>query len=131
VVRNQTARVLFLQREYQAAIDQVQAVLAIDPEDLMAHYTLMLAHRGAGDLERSEHHQALYERFKADEASQELTREYREEHPHDNNERQSIHEHGSPGREAIEAFLSRPARSERPDPHGEPPVRGEGVAAGG
>ncbi|HSL85149.1 MAG TPA: tetratricopeptide repeat protein, partial [Thermoanaerobaculia bacterium] len=131
VVRNQQARVLFLQREYQAAIDEVQAVLAIDPEDLMAHYTLMLAHRGAGDLERSKHHQALYERFKADEASQELTREYREEHPHDNNERQSIHEHGSPTREAIEAFLSRPAREERPDPHGEPPVRGEGVAAGG
>lgn len=131
VVRNQTARVHFLQREYQAAIDEVQAVLAIDPEDLMAHYTLMLAYRGAGDLDRSKHHQALYERFKADEAAQELTRDYREEHPHDNNERQSIHEHASPSREAIEAFLARPVRTERPDPHGEPPGRGSAVAAGG
>jgi tetratricopeptide (TPR) repeat protein len=120
VVRNQTARVLFLQREYDAAIEEIQHVLAIDPEDLMAHYTLMLAHRGAGDLEKSKHHQTLYERFKADESSQELTREYREEHPHDNNERQPIHEHGSPSREEIEAFLARPERAEDPDPHGQP-----------
>ena len=129
VVRNQIARVLFLQRQYQAAIDEVQTVLAIDPEDLMGHYTLMLANRGAGDLERSKHHQALYERFKADEASQELTREYRERHPHDNNERQSIHEHGSPSREEIEAFLARPKRAEQSAPHGEP--QPAGVTAGG
>jgi tetratricopeptide (TPR) repeat protein len=120
VVRNQTGRILFLRRDYQAAVDELQHVLAIDPEDLMAHYTLMLAYRGLGDLERSRHHQALYERFKADEASQELTREYREEHPHDNNERQPIHEHGSPGRDAIEAFLHQ---------HGDQQV--VGIAAGG
>lgn len=120
VVRNQTGRVLFLQREYREAVDELQHVLAIDPEDLMAHYTLMLAYRGLGDLERSEHHQALYERFKADEAAQELTREYREEHPHDNRERQSIHEHGSPSREEIEAFL---------EAHGDQEVAG--VTAGG
>lgn len=107
VVRNQTARVHFLGRDYQAAVAELAHVLAIDPEDLMAHYTLMLAYRGLGDLERSRHHQALYERFKADEGSQELTREYRETHPEDNNERQPIHEHVSPERAAIEAFLAR------------------------
>ena len=130
VVRNQTARVLFLQREYEAAIEEIDHVLAIDPEDLMAHYTLMLAHRGAGDLEKSKHHQTLYERFKADEASQELTREYREKHPHDNNERQPIHEHGSPSREAIEAFLARPERDADPTPHGEPGVLALGARDG-
>ena len=40
-------------------------------------------------------HQALYERFKADEAAQFITGPYRQLHPHDNNERQSIHEHRS------------------------------------
>ena len=40
-------------------------------------------------------HQALYERFKADEASQFITGPYRQLHPDDNNERQSIHEHRS------------------------------------
>jgi tetratricopeptide (TPR) repeat protein len=106
VVRNQIARVLFLQRNYQGAVDELALVLAIDPEDLMGHYTSMLAFRGLGEIERSEYHQKLYERFKADEASQILTGEYREKHPHDNNERQNIHEHDSVELGAIEAFLS-------------------------
>ncbi len=106
VVRNQIGRVLFLRHDYQAAVDELQHVLDIDPEDLMAHYTLMLAYRGVGDMEASRHEQALYERFKADEPSQELTRVYRETHPEDNNERQAIHEHGSPSRREIQAFLA-------------------------
>ena len=108
VVRNQIARVLFLQRDYEAAIREIEAVLAIDPEDLMANYTAMLAFRGVGDLERSRHHQGLYERFKADEASQILTGAYREANPHDNNERQSVHEHTSPPLDQISAFLEAP-----------------------
>ena len=106
VVRNQIGRVLFLSHDYQAAIGELQKVLDIDPEDLMAHYTLMLAYRGVGDMKSSHHEQALYERFKADEPSQELTRVYRETHPEDNNERQAIHEHGSPSRQVIQAFLA-------------------------
>ena len=35
----------------------------------------------------------LYERFKADEASQAITGDYRRLNPDDNNERQPIHEH--------------------------------------
>jgi hypothetical protein len=61
----------------------------------MAHYTLMLAYRGLGDLDRSAQHQTVYQRFKADEAAQVVTGDYRERHPHDNNERQPIHEHYS------------------------------------
>jgi len=44
--------------------------------------------------------QKLYERFKADEASQVITGEYRLLNPEDNNERQQIHEHGSTRRTA-------------------------------
>jgi len=120
VVRNQIGRVLFLSRDYPAAVEETKKVLSIDPEDLMANYTLMLAYRGLGDMERSKYHQELYERFKADEPSQELTREYREQNPHDNNERQAIHEHGSPSRDEIEAFLHR---------HGDQEVIG--ITAGG
>jgi len=36
-----------------------------------------------------------YLRFKADEAAQQLTGPYRQQHPEDNNERQAIHEHES------------------------------------
>ena len=100
VVLNQIGVVHFRKREYPAAVETLRKVLEIDPEDLMAHYTLMLAYRGLGELERSREHQAYYERFKADEASQILTGEYRKRNPHDNNERQAIHEHVSvPSRE--------------------------------
>ena len=95
VVVNQIGRVMFLKRDYRRAVEETRKVLAIDPEDLMAHYTLMLSYRGLGDRERSAYHQKLYERFKVDESSQILTGAYREKHPHDNNERQQIHEHRS------------------------------------
>ena len=95
VVRNQIGRVHFLMRDYAAATRDLAHVLLIDPENLMAHYTLMLAYRGLGELERSAQHQELYLRFKADEASQILTGKYKQDHPEDNNESQSIHEHTS------------------------------------
>jgi tetratricopeptide (TPR) repeat protein len=95
VVLNQMGRVLFLQRRYQDAIAELQKVLAIDPEDLQAHYNLMLSWRGLGDTANANSEQALYKRFKADESAQFITGPYRQLHPEDNNERQSLHEHGS------------------------------------
>ena len=95
VVMNQLGRVLFLKRQFTAAIEQFRKVLQIDPEDLQAHYNLMLCYQGLGDHERAASERTLYERFKADESSQAITGPYRQLHPHDNNERQSIHEHGT------------------------------------
>jgi tetratricopeptide (TPR) repeat protein len=95
VVLNQLGRILFLKRRHREAIAELQKVLEIDPEDLPAHYNLMLAWQGLGDGERARQEQALYERFKADEAAQSITGTFRQLNPHDNNERQSIHEHGS------------------------------------
>ncbi len=93
VVRNQIGRVLFLKREYKEAIAELQKVLEIDPEDLQAHYNLMLCWQGLGDAEKARRAQALYTRFKAHESAQAITGPYRQLHPHDNNERQAIHEH--------------------------------------
>jgi hypothetical protein len=93
VVRNQLGRVLFLKREFKDAVAEFQKVLAIDPEDLQAHYNLMLCYQGLGDTAAAEREQKLYQRFKADEGSQSITGPYRKLHPEDNNERQSIHEH--------------------------------------
>jgi tetratricopeptide (TPR) repeat protein len=95
VVTNQAGRLLFLKRQHQDAIAELEKSLAVDPEDLQAHYNLMLAYQGAGNAEMAQKHQTLYERFKADEASQFITGPYRQLHPHDNNERQAVHEHGS------------------------------------
>ncbi len=93
VVRNQIGRILFLKRDFSGAIRELEKTLAIDPEDLEAHYNLMLSYQGIGDEKKAELHRELYTRFKADEASQFITGDYRRLHPADNNERLAIHEH--------------------------------------
>jgi tetratricopeptide (TPR) repeat protein len=93
VVLGQIGRIQFQQREYLAAIDTFEAVLRIDPEDLQAHYNLMLSYRGVGDSGGVARERALYERFKADESAQAITGPFRRASPEDNNERQTIHEH--------------------------------------
>jgi Flp pilus assembly protein TadD len=93
VVLNQLGRILFLQRKYSEAVTVLRSVFDVDPEDLQAHYTLMLAYRGLerDDLARRE--EQLFLRFKADESAQALTEMPRLMNPEDNNERQQIHDH--------------------------------------
>jgi tetratricopeptide (TPR) repeat protein len=95
VVVNQIGRILFLKRQFAEAIDEFQRVLKIDPEDLQAHYNLMLCYQGLGNSDMAAREQTLYKRFKADESAQFITGPYRQLHPEDNNERQQIHEHVS------------------------------------
>jgi tetratricopeptide (TPR) repeat protein len=96
VVLNQLGRVLFLKRKFDEAIPYFRKVLQIDPEDLQAHYNLMLCYQGNGHEAAAMRERVLYERFKADESAQAITGPYRQLHPEDNNERQSIHEHAAP-----------------------------------
>ncbi|MCB1019402.1 MAG: tetratricopeptide repeat protein, partial [Acidobacteria bacterium] len=95
VVLNDIARILFLQKKYAEAVEVLDRVARIDPEDLQMHYTRMLSYRGLGDLERAEQAEKLFRRFKADEASQMRTFAQRQRSLEDNNERQAIHEHVS------------------------------------
>jgi Tfp pilus assembly protein PilF len=93
VVLNQIGRLLFLKREYAGAVAALERVLQVDPEDVQAHYTLMLAYRGLGNAEASKRSEKLFRRFKADESSQTITARPRMLSPEDNNERQMIHDH--------------------------------------
>jgi Flp pilus assembly protein TadD len=95
VALNDLGRILFLKRSYADAVRVLESVLAIDPEDLQAHYNLMLCYNGLGNEKMAKEHQARYLRFKADESSQTITGSYRQQHPEDNNERQAVHEHVS------------------------------------
>ena len=93
VVRDDLGRLYFLERKYNEAVAEFNAVLDIDPEDLQAQYNLMLCYNGLGQPEQAHEHQLRYLRFKADEAAQALTGPYRQAHPNANRERQPIHEH--------------------------------------
>jgi Flp pilus assembly protein TadD len=95
VALNDLGRILFLQRKYADAVKLLESVLAVDPEDLQAHYNLMLCYNGLGNEKLAHEHQVRYLRFKADEAAQAITGPYRQLNPEDNNERQNIHEHVS------------------------------------
>jgi Tfp pilus assembly protein PilF len=92
---NQIGRILFLKKEYAEALKTLQAVLQVDPEDVQAHYTLMLCYRGLGDSDKAAREEKLFRRFKADESSQSITAKQRLISPEDNNERQMIHDHES------------------------------------
>ena len=105
----------------------------MDPEDLMAHYNLMLAYQGQGNEEMAMKHQALYERFKADEAAQFITGPYRQLHPHDNNERQAVHEHRDyevAKAKAGPGTTSKPYKAVRRDPTPAPKAGSPAVLAG-
>jgi len=95
VALNQMARILFLKRQYAEAIQVLQRVCLVDPEDLQMHYTMMLCYRGLGDREKAAHEEVLFRRFKAEEAAQSITAIRRRLSPEDNNERQQIHDHES------------------------------------
>jgi tetratricopeptide (TPR) repeat protein len=135
VVLNDLGRVLFLERKFRDAVQVLNSVLEIDPEDLQAHYNLMLCYNGLGDEKNAHDHQVRYLRFKADEAAQTITGPYRQNHPDDNNERQAIHEHLSvplePVRQAAKTDPTR-AAADAPDrgshpgkaPRGRPGERG-------
>ncbi len=95
VVLNEIANILFLRREYATAIEVLDRVARIDPEDLQMHYTKMRCYRGLGDLEAAQREESLFLRYKADESAQVATAALRQASPEANNERQAVHEHVS------------------------------------
>ena len=58
VLLGELGRIHFLERRFDEAISTYTDVLRIDPEDLQAHYNLMLAYRGSGDLEQAAREQS-------------------------------------------------------------------------
>jgi tetratricopeptide (TPR) repeat protein len=125
VALNDLGRILFLQRKYADAVTVLQSVLAVDPEDLQAHYDLMLCYKGLGEEKQAHEHEVRYLRFKADEAAQAITGPYRQLNPEDNNERQTIHEHVSA------PLPTRATNHVRTAAVGRPAERSSAISAGG
>ncbi|HET9888263.1 MAG TPA: tetratricopeptide repeat protein, partial [bacterium] len=123
VVLNDIGRVLFLQRKFEESLVALKKVIAIDPEDLMAHYNMMLCCKGLGRMEDAEAEKKLYERFKADEDANMLLGPYLRDNPQHNRMRQPIHEQVSVPREVIDREMA------LREQNGEPNVAMPGEAA--
>ena len=93
VVLNQRARVLYLAGRYADALPFIDRVLAIDGEDLAAHYNGMLCLRALGRSEEAAAEEKWYRYFKDDESSRAVLAEYRRTHPFDNRESLPVHVH--------------------------------------
>ena len=94
VVRLDLGNVYYLLGRYDDAIRDLLFVLdQIDPEELGAHYNLMLSYRALGDDAKARVHESRYLRYREDEDIRQLTGQHKREHPHDNNEAQPIHFH--------------------------------------
>ncbi len=119
IVLNQAGRLRFLQARFRPAIAIFKRTLAIDPENVFAHYNLMLCYRGLGELRRSRLQEAMYERFKAYEAAQAIAGAYDLKHPNANNEAQPVHVHKSglyvPGQLLAPRAWRGPVAGEHPD----------------
>jgi tetratricopeptide (TPR) repeat protein len=114
VVLNQIGRILFLKREYAAAIKELDKVCLVDPEDVQMHYTAMLCYRGLQDSEKAAREEKLFRRFKLEESAQSITAKRRMISPEDNNERQLIHDHDSVSLEPVKpAAPMKPSRMTR------------------
>ena len=92
-VRNRLGQMYFLKRDYETALTEFQKTLAVDPEDLDAHYNMMRCYRALKNPSLAAKSQKLYLRFKADESVDAITGIPRRADPHVNRERQPIHEH--------------------------------------
>jgi len=98
-------------REAVAAFEES---LRVDPEDLTAHYNLMLCYRALGREAEESREETLYTRFKADESAQSITGPYRLKNAELNLERQPIHEHVNRYAPGAGAAAQRAASAEVP-----------------
>ncbi|HXE74570.1 MAG TPA: tetratricopeptide repeat protein [Candidatus Xenobia bacterium] len=122
VVRNDLGRILFRLRRLPEAIQEFQQTLTIDPEDLDAHYNLMLCYTALEQPELANQHEVRYLRFKTEELAPSLMNPYLRQHPEANTERQPIHEHESvplrPARRPPAAQYSRAPAAKATDASG-------------
>jgi tetratricopeptide (TPR) repeat protein len=93
VAWNNLGSIEWLAGRYPQAIEAYQKTLAIDSEDLNAHYNLMRVYRAMGDRQKASFHEASYRRYKDDETARAIAADYRRGNEWDNRESQPIHVH--------------------------------------
>jgi tetratricopeptide (TPR) repeat protein len=93
VAWNNLGAVYWLAGKFPEAVAAYRKTLAIDPEDLNAHYNLMRVYRAMGDRRNADLEDAAYRRYKDDETIRATAGDYRLKNPWDNRESLPIHVH--------------------------------------
>ena len=93
VAWNNLGSVLWLAGRYPEAAAAYGKTLAIDPEDVNAHYNLMRVSRAQGDRARAAFHEREYRKFKEDETGRAVAADFRRANPWANRESLPIHVH--------------------------------------
>lgn len=93
VAWNNLGLVDWLAGRFPEAVAAYGKTLAIDPEDLNAHYNLMRVYRAMGDRKNADLQDAAYRKYKDDESIRAVPGDYRLENPWANRESLPIHVH--------------------------------------
>ena len=140
VAWNSLGGVLWLAGRFPEAAEAFGKTLAIDSEDLNAHYNLMRVYRAMGDRRLAAEHAAAYRKYKEDETGRAVPADLRRRDPWVNRESLPIHVHeeaipppavvpgwvaslGPKGYETDFGYLTRahaPIRREAVEPKGAP-----------
>jgi Tfp pilus assembly protein PilF len=82
-----------IKRDYQGAVECFEKILAIDPEDLGAHYNLMLVYRKLGRTEEAKREAKIFADLKDDPGALSLANQFLRKHPEMSNESVYWHVH--------------------------------------
>jgi Flp pilus assembly protein TadD len=143
VAWNNLGGVLWLGGRFPEAAQAYGKTLAIDPEDLTAHYNLMRVYRALGNRRLAAVHAAAYRKFKEDETGRAVAADLRRQDVWANRESLPIHVHeeaspppatppawvaslGPKGYQTDLGYLTRahpPIRREVAEPAGVPPAK--------
>jgi tetratricopeptide (TPR) repeat protein len=93
VAWNNLGLVHWLAGKFPEAVAAYGKTLAIDPEDLNAHYNLMRVYRAMGDRTNADLHDAAYRKYKDDESIRAIAGDFRLRNPWANRESLPVHVH--------------------------------------
>jgi Flp pilus assembly protein TadD len=92
-IHQELGQIHYRLERYDEALADFLRVLAIDPEDRVAHYHRMLIYRAKGDEKAADEAQKAFDKYTIDESAQEWTNEFRRKRPDVNLESQLLHVH--------------------------------------
>jgi Flp pilus assembly protein TadD len=83
----------YLSGSYEEAARSFEAILAVDPDDLAAHFNRMRCLRRLRRIPEARQEEVIYEALREDDAAKRIGLSFLEQHPWAERETRTIHEH--------------------------------------